>query len=112
MADELQARDLAVLPVDELALWLMQQMLAEAGPTFRRIYVLDKVLKRLGERMPGDSAYQRGAAANDAPHLAKALGEAWDWLSANGLIAEAVTGMLRGQMPLEGYVFVTRLGNL
>jgi uncharacterized protein (TIGR02391 family) len=110
MPSELAASDLAVLPVDELALWLLRRLLEQSNATFRRAYFLDKVLKELGERLPSDSVYSRPADPGDAPHLAKALGEAWDWLASNGLIAEAVAGMFLGQLPLEGYVFVTRLG--
>jgi uncharacterized protein (TIGR02391 family) len=114
MAVELDARDLAVLPVDELALWLLQRMVAHSKPTFRRAHFLLDVLKSVGERMPGGSAYQRPSGPDEVPHLAKALGEAWDRLAANCLIAEAVTALLAqvpiAAVPSEGETFVTRLG--
>jgi uncharacterized protein (TIGR02391 family) len=110
MAAELDASDLAVLPVDELALWLLANISTQSNAIFTRVSELGRVLKEFGQRMPRDSAYLRGSPTDDAPHLAKALAEAWDWLYASGLIAEAVTGIAGGWAPLEGYMFVTRLG--
>ncbi len=110
MAPTLDARDLAVLPVDELGLWLLRTLAAEPQRTFRRASILDQLLNRAGERLPGDAIYRRPSAPDEVPHLAKALAEAWDWLAANGLIAEVVAGMFAGQLPLEGYSFITRFG--
>jgi len=111
MASHPRAQDLASLPVDELALWVLRLMLSSKPATFVRSHFLGQVLKNVGERMPGDSVYrQRAEASAQPPHLGRALAEAWGWLVAEGLIAEAATAMLAGQMPLEGYFFVTRFG--
>lgn len=111
MATLPDGRDLASLPVDELALWVLQRMLSSKAVTFRQAYFLDQLLKGVGERMPGDSAYrQRVNADTHPPHLGRALAEAWGWLVSEGLIAEAVTALVRGQFPVEGFFFVTRLG--
>jgi uncharacterized protein (TIGR02391 family) len=104
------AASLAVLPVDELALWLLRRIVTEARPTHRRLYFIDQTLRGLGERTPADAAYATAATSPDDTHLAQALAEAWDWLASNGLVAEAVTGMFGGRMPVEGWSFVTRLG--
>jgi uncharacterized protein (TIGR02391 family) len=108
MRNDLDSSDLAVLPVDELAIWLLRRLRDEQDRTFSRGPTLMNVLKAVGERMPSDKVYAPRSDPDDAPHLAKALAEAWDWLAATGLIAEAVAGMLG--MPLEGYYFVTRYG--
>jgi len=106
--DALDARDLAVLPVDELGIWLLRTLQTAAGRTFSRAPTLMNVLKRVGERMPSEKVYAPLPDPDDVPHVAKALAEAWDWLAATGLIAEAVAGMLG--LPLEGYYFITRYG--
>lgn len=108
MSNDLDSRDLAVLPVDELGIWLLRILCNDQNRTFSRGPALMNVLKHVGERMPSDKVYARQADPDAAPHLAQALAEAWDWLTATGLIAEAVAGMLG--MPLEGYYFVTRYG--
>lgn len=110
-APALDPHDLAVLPVDELALWLLRELSVEPRGVFRRANTLEHILKRAGERLPGDAVYQGPSAANEIPHLGKALAEAWDWLIANGLLAESVSAMFGGQMPIEGQYFVTRFGN-
>jgi len=111
MATPPEAHDLASLPVDELALWLLRQMLSSKPSTFNRTHFLGRLLKNVGEKIPGDSVYQqRGSASAQPPHVGRALAEAWGWLVSEGLIAEAATAMLGGQMPLEGFFFVTRLG--
>jgi uncharacterized protein (TIGR02391 family) len=111
MASHPQAQDLASLPVDELALWLLRLMLSSKAATFGRVHFLGQVLKNLGHKMPGDSAYRQQVKTGiEPPHIGRALAEAWGWLVAEGLIAEAATAMLAGQMPIEGYFFVTRFG--
>ena len=97
-----------MLPVDELGIWLLRTLRSEQGRTFSRAPALMNVLKRVGERMPSEKVYAPPSDPDDVPHLAKALAEAWDWLAATGLIAEAVTGMFL--LPLEGYYFITRYG--
>ena len=106
--ESLGARDLAVLPVDELGIWLLRGLLDQPTPTFSRAPTLVNVLKVLGERLPKDTAFGPTQNPDDVPHLARALAEAWDWLMTNGMIAESATSMLG--LPLEGYYFVTRYG--
>jgi uncharacterized protein (TIGR02391 family) len=85
-------------------------MLSSKPTTFARLPFLGQVLKNVGQ-MPGGSAYEQQVEPSaEPPHIARALAEAWGWLVAEGLIAEAATAMLAGQMPLEGYFFVTRFG--
>ena len=108
MSNALDPRDLAVLPVDELGLWLLRTLQSEQSTTFSRAPTLMNVLKSVGERMPSEKVYVSTSDPDDVPHLAQALAEAWDWLAATGLIAEAVAGMLG--LPLAGYYFVTRYG--
>ena len=104
------ASDLAALPVDELSLLVLRRMVARKHPTFKQPQLLSDLLKEAGMKMPSDSAYRReGAQPADPPHLGRALAEAWGWLASEALIAEAVTGLF-GQLPVEGFFFVTRLG--
>ena len=111
MATPPNGLDLASLPVDELALWTLQQMISSKRATFQRSNFLDQLLKGVGERMPSDSAYgQPETSQGDPPHLGRALAEAWGWLTSEGLIAEAATALAWGQFPVEGYWFVTRFG--
>jgi hypothetical protein len=66
-------RDLALLPVDELALWVLQQMTSSTQATFHRSNLLDRLLKKVGKRMPGDSAYGRlQSAKDDSTHVGRA----------------------------------------
>jgi uncharacterized protein (TIGR02391 family) len=111
MATPPDARDLASLPVDELALSTLQQMISSQQATFQRSHFLDQLLKGVGKRMPSDSVYgQPETSQGDPPHLGRALAEAWGWLVSEGLIAEAATALAWGQFPIEGYWFVTRFG--
>jgi uncharacterized protein (TIGR02391 family) len=111
MAAHSDARDLASLPVDELALWMLRAMVASKQATFQRSNFIDRLLKDAGQRMPSDAAYRRpGGARNEPPHLGRALAEAWGWLLSDGLVAEATTALLKGQLPIDGYSFVTRYG--
>ena len=93
--------------MDELALWLLSELIAHQGGTFNRDAMMMNILKRLGERLPKDTVYSAVDATQ--PHLGVALSEAWSWLFANGLIAEAATGLL-GALPVQNYFFVTRYG--
>jgi uncharacterized protein (TIGR02391 family) len=104
-------RDLASLPVDELALLVLRRMMESKHTTFKQAHFLGDLLKLAGTKMPGDSAYRRSddGLGGDPPHLGRAFAEAWGWLVAEALIAEAVTGLF-GQLPVEGFSFVTRLG--
>jgi uncharacterized protein (TIGR02391 family) len=108
VSNDLDSLDLAVLPVDELGIWLLRILRNDPNRTFSRGPTQMNVLKQVGERMPSDKVYARRVDPDAAPHLAQALAEAWDWLTATGLIAEAVAGMLA--IPLQGYYFVTRYG--
>jgi uncharacterized protein (TIGR02391 family) len=111
MANPPDGRDLALLPVDELALWVLQQMISATQATFNRSNFLDRLLKKVGERMPGDSAYGRlQSVKDDSTHVGRALAEAWGWLVSEGLIAEAATALAWGQFPVDGFYFVTRFG--
>lgn len=106
----LSAASLAILPVDELAMWLLARIVGRDRPTHQRLHLLGDLLKELGERTPTDAAYAVAIQDPERAHLAQALAEAWSWLASNGLIAEAITGMVGGRLPLEGLWFVTRLG--
>jgi uncharacterized protein (TIGR02391 family) len=104
-------RDLASLPVDELALWMLGEMTKTGQATFHRSNFLGRLLKSVGDRIPGDSAYKSDAVrAAEPPHFGRALAEGWGWLLSEGLIAEAATALARGQFPVDGYSLVTRLG--
>jgi len=82
MATAPNGQDLASLPVDELALWTLQQMISSQRATFQRSHFLDQLLKGVGERMPGDSAYvQPETSQGNPPHLGRALADAWGWLA-------------------------------
>jgi uncharacterized protein (TIGR02391 family) len=107
---QLSAASLAVLPVDELAIWLLARILSRSRPTHQRLHLLEDLLKELGQRTPTDAAYALAIQDPDQAHLAQALAEACGWLAGNGLLAEAVSGMVGGRVPLEGLWFVTRLG--
>lgn len=109
MSHALDPGDLAVLPVDELGIWLLRTLRDMEGRTFSRAPALMNVLKTVGERMPSEKVYAPSMDPDDAPHVAKALAEAWDWLVATGLIAEAMAGM--AGLPLQGYYFITRYGD-
>jgi uncharacterized protein (TIGR02391 family) len=108
---EISATSLAILPVDELAIWMLRRIVARERPTHQRLHLLEGLLKELGERTPTDAAYTAAIEDPEVAHLAQALAEAWNWLASNGLIAEAITGMLGGRLPLEHLWFVTRLGH-
>jgi len=111
MVADSDARDLAFLPVDELALWVLRAMVASKHATFQRSHFIERLLRDEGERLPGDSAYRRrDATSSEPPHLGRALAEAWGWLLSEGLLAEAARALVKGRFPLDGYAFVTRFG--
>ena len=109
MTDELTAEDLAVLPVDELGLWLLRSLCSGEAATFQRAATIGGLVRQLGKKLPPNKAYRRPSTPDDVPHLAKALAEAWAWLRINGLVAESAEAVIAG-MPVPGYEFVTRLG--
>ena len=92
MSGALDPRDLALLPVDERGIWLLRALRAEHSRTFSRAPALMNVLKQVGERMPRETVYAPLSDPDDVPHVAQAIGEAWDWLAANGLLPRLANG--------------------
>jgi uncharacterized protein (TIGR02391 family) len=107
---EVSAETLTILPVDELGIWMLRRILGRERSVHARLHVLEGLLREFGERTPTEAAYTAAIKDPGLAHTAQALAEAWSWLAANGLIAEAIAGMLGGRVPLEGQWFVTRLG--
>src|SRR5690242_13988864 len=89
MSEGLTAEDLAVRPVDELAPWLLRSLRSGEEATFHRTATIDRLVRQLAKKLPRNKAYHRTGESDDVPHLAKALAEAWAWLSINGLLAES-----------------------
>lgn len=87
---------------------MLGEVLRTGRATHQRRQFVDETLRRFGERTPPDSAYLENDSGQI--HLAQALAEAWDWLVSSGLLAESVSGMLGGRLPVEGWLFVTRFG--
>jgi hypothetical protein len=97
---DLTADDLAVLPVDELGLWLLRSLWSGEAVTLQRTATIDRLLRKLGQKLPRQKAYRRPTEPKDVPHLAKALAEAWAWLRTNGLVAESAEALIAGEMPV------------
>jgi uncharacterized protein (TIGR02391 family) len=110
MPTPLDSRDLAVLPVDELGIWLLRTLQADKNHMFSRAPALMQILKSVGQKMPSDRVYKEALNEDGVPHLARALAESWDWLVSGGMLAQVMAGMVALQLPLEGYYFITRFG--
>ena len=81
MIEDLTADDLAVLPVDELGLWLLRSLCSSDAATFQQAATIDRLVRQAGRKLPRNKAYRRTRDPDEVPHLAKALAEAWAWLT-------------------------------
>ena len=63
MIEDLTADDLAVLPVDELGLWLLRSLCSSDAATFQQAATIDRLVRQAGEK----AAAEQGIPPNTRP---------------------------------------------
>jgi uncharacterized protein (TIGR02391 family) len=107
--------EIVELPVDELGmriLWFLADKAIDKAHT-RQGFIADRTMQVVQEeRRPtqGFSATYSHEALRAERHVARALAEAWDWLTGEGLIAVDPVAIEVSARPVVDPYFVTRWG--
>jgi len=104
------------MPVDELAIRVLTEFIdiTEGKPWSRQAFISQKVMdaSRLNNPPGALTVTSSLEALHSQPNLARAMAEAWDWLGAEGMVAEDPVTINQAGAPGNVPYFTTRWGHL